>query len=101
MEWSHGDDPADIYFPEKIFSATEPADWPDPLHDKGTLYLKIEIARRGATTVADPQVVKVPLFTATPEEMQSMESGVRKYLDLVEERMPTTISTVTDTTNTR
>jgi hypothetical protein len=79
--------PADIYFPEKIFSATEPADWPDPLHDKGTLYLKIEIARkRSDNSVADPQVVKVPLFTATPEEMQSMESGVRKYLDLVEER---------------
>jgi hypothetical protein len=57
------------------------------LHDKGTLYLKIEIARkRSDNSVADPQVVKVPLFTATPEEMQSMESGVRKYLDLVEER---------------
>ncbi|HHU97238.1 MAG: hypothetical protein QM237_04180 [Bacteroidota bacterium] len=79
--------PTDIYFPEKIFSATEPADWPDPLHDKGTLYLKIEIARkRSNNSIADPQVVKVPLFTATPEEMQEMQAGTRKYLDLVEER---------------
>ncbi|MDI9605837.1 MAG: hypothetical protein QM305_11050 [Bacteroidota bacterium] len=79
--------PADIYFPEKIFSATEPADWPDISHQKGALYMKIEITRkRSDNSVADPQVVKVPLFTATPEEMQSMELGTRKYLDLVEER---------------
>lgn len=79
--------PTDIYFPEKIFSAAEPADWPDPSHEKGALYLKIEIARkRPNNSIADPQIVEVPLFTATPEEMQEMQAGTRKYLDLVEER---------------
>ena len=41
--------------------------------------------KRSNNSIADPQVVKVPLFTAT-EEMQEMQAGLRKYLDLVEER---------------
>lgn len=77
-----------IFFPEKVFSKTNPPDWAGESSVNGTLYFQIEITKIKVFdgSPAGTKIFKIPLLTATKSQMEKMNANELRFVDLMVDR---------------